>query len=291
MKTRKKDIMKSSPKINVKSGAPGSRVNKKIPFSVDRPGTRTSAASESKKKGEKASKAYQDKSTKPKADRLADQVNSSTANLSMNTSSDSPTKNTALNDGNTNAEGSESLTENHSDIQAKQLEIEQPIQDDSPDIEADGALEKQFSIAQYYKKEKGRINIWTYLFKSLYHNINELHSMCEKERKVEFNNGVISTLESAVEDFKKLNYKLEVDKLYAKSSILPNSYNSDKAQALAWDISMGANDIANKDELENCYYDLEDPDTVDFTLLTDLVSEGKMSCSYNMVFYGLMRGK
>lgn len=53
----------------------------------------------------------------------------------------------------------------------------------------------------------------------------------------------------------------------------------DKAKPLAWDISSNMNELTNQDELENCFDDLEDPDTVDFNLLTDLVREGKMTCN------------
>lgn len=42
-------------------------------------------------------------------------------------------------------------------------------------------------------------------------SINQVYTMCEMENKTEFNNGVIETLESAIEDFKKLNKKIELE--------------------------------------------------------------------------------
>ena len=68
-------------------------------------------------------------------------------------------------------------------------------------------------IAAYYKKEKGKINIWTYLFKNLNKAVSEIYTMCELENKLEFNNGVSDTLECALIDFKKLNRKFEIDNL------------------------------------------------------------------------------
>ena len=47
---------------------------------------------------------------------------------------------------------------------------------------------------------------------------------------------------------------------------------------MAWDIpSIPSSDIQNHQDLENFVEDLEDPENVDFTLLTQLIEEGKMS--------------
>jgi len=69
----------------------------------------------------------------------------------------------------------------------------------------------EINIANYYKKEKGKLNLWTYLFMNLNKAINEIYTMCEIENKVEFNNGAIATLEGAIEDIKKINKKIELE--------------------------------------------------------------------------------
>ena len=45
-----------------------------------------------------------------------------------------------------------------------------------------------------------------------------------------------------------------------------------------WDIAGTSSEIQNKQEIENFLEDVEDPDTVDFTLLTQMIQDGKMSC-------------
>lgn len=127
------------------------------------------------------------------------------------------------------------------------------------------AKRKDHDIAGYYKKEKGKLNIWTYLFTNLNKSINEIYSMCEMENIMEYNNGVISTLESAIEDLKKLNRKIELE-------------NIKEQRPLAWDIPGNTyNEITNQQDLENFVEDLEDPENVDFTLLSQLIYDGKMS--------------
>lgn len=68
-------------------------------------------------------------------------------------------------------------------------------------------------FVNYYKQERPKINIWTYLFKNLNNSISQIYTMCDLESSVEFNNGVVSTLEAAIEDIKKLNKKIELDNM------------------------------------------------------------------------------
>ena len=46
-----------------------------------------------------------------------------------------------------------------------------------------------------------------------------------------------------------------------------------------WEIPGTSSEIQNKQEIENFLEDIENPDTVDFTLLTQLIQDGKMSCN------------
>jgi len=69
-------------------------------------------------------------------------------------------------------------------------------------------------FVRYYKQERAKLNIWTYLFKNLSNSISQIYTMCDLENSIEFNNGVISTLEAALEDMKKLNKKIELDNVY-----------------------------------------------------------------------------
>jgi len=119
-------------------------------------------------------------------------------------------------------------------------------------------------FVKYYKQERPKLNIWTYLFKNLNTAISQIYTMCDMENITEFNNGVISTLETAIEDIKKLNKKIELDNM---KSIKP----------IMWEIPGTSSEIQNKQEIENFLEDVEDPDTVDFTLLTQMIQDGKMS--------------
>lgn len=90
---------------------------------------------------------------------------------------------------------------------------------------AQSALSQQESkpsgseFVRYYKQEKAKLNIWTYLFKNLTNSISQIYNMCDLENSIEFNNGVISTLEAALEDMKKLNKKIELDNMYLYSRL------------------------------------------------------------------------
>jgi len=68
-------------------------------------------------------------------------------------------------------------------------------------------------FVKYYKQERPKLNIWTYLFKNLNTAISQIYTMCDMENITDFNNGVISTLETAIEDIKKLNKKIELDSM------------------------------------------------------------------------------
>lgn len=44
-------------------------------------------------------------------------------------------------------------------------------------------------------------------------SVCEIYNMCEIENKEDFVNGVLETLESSVDSFKKLRHKLSLEKL------------------------------------------------------------------------------
>lgn len=97
--------------------------------------------------------------------------------------------------------------------------------------------------------------------------ISDLYNMCEIEAKEEYAKGVLETLESSSQDFKKLIHRLQIETLETP----PN-------KSVAWELSnTNVNDIPNKPELETFLEDLEEPENVDFTLLTQLVNEKKMT--------------
>ena len=68
-------------------------------------------------------------------------------------------------------------------------------------------------FVNYYKQERPKLNVWTYLFKNLTNSISQIYTMCDLENSIQFNSGVISTLETALEDMKKLNKKIDLDNM------------------------------------------------------------------------------
>ena len=68
-------------------------------------------------------------------------------------------------------------------------------------------------FVNYYKQERPKLNVWTYLFKNLNNSISQIYTMCDLENSLQFNSGVISTLETALEDLKKLNKKIDLDNM------------------------------------------------------------------------------
>lgn len=113
-----------------------------------------------------------------------------------------------------------------------------------------------------------KINIWTYLFCSLNKAISDIYNMCEIEGKEEYAKGVLETLGSSCQDFKKLIHKVKIENL-GKANL----------KSVAWELSNTntANELPNKQEMETFVEDLEEPDNVDFTLLTQLINEKKMT--------------
>ena len=53
--------------------------------------------------------------------------------------------------------------------------------------------------------------------------------------------------------------------------------NRTDTKPIAWEVPSIATEIPNKQDIENFLEDVENPDTVDFTLLTQLIQDGKMS--------------
>ncbi len=54
--------------------------------------------------------------------------------------------------------------------------------------------------------------MWTFLFKKLNKALLDLYSMCEIEKKVEYCDGVLATIENSVKDFTKLNHLINMEK-------------------------------------------------------------------------------
>ena len=97
--------------------------------------------------------------------------------------------------------------------------------------------------------------------------ISDLYNMCEIEAKEEYAKGVLETLEGSSQDFRKIIHRLKIETLGTP----PN-------KSVAWELSnINASEIPNKPELETFIEDLEEPENVDFTLLTQLVNEKRMT--------------
>lgn len=222
-KPKKKEVLKGSPKpiAKIHTGAPSTWKLGKKPVvangSSERPATGVKPVSTSesakKDKNDKSVKGVPDKLPTLKQERSGETGGVSMPNLFINTSADSPHKALIVNENSNNTENVDSENNSPDNNLEAYHENAENVRETEITEEDDSPVRPDFNIAHYYKKEKGRVNVWTYLFKNLYRAINEIHSMCENDRSIEFNNGVISTFESAIGDFKKLNYKVEIDKV------------------------------------------------------------------------------
>eukprot|EP00828_Plagiopyla_frontata_P026295 TRINITY_DN3433_c0_g1_i1.p1 TRINITY_DN3433_c0_g1~~TRINITY_DN3433_c0_g1_i1.p1 ORF type:complete len:444 (-),score=84.71 TRINITY_DN3433_c0_g1_i1:1068-2399(-) len=96
-------------------------------------------------------------------------------------------------------------------------------------------------------------------------------TMCDLEHKQEYITGVLQTLQSAISDFQKLQHKLEVEQ----------NFDKEKKESVAWDFSVQRQNTNQESEsfedVQEYFDDIEDTENVDFTLLTSLISEGKMT--------------
>lgn len=93
--------------------------------------------------------------------------------------------------------------------------------------------------------------------------------MCEIEGKEYYAKGVLETIETSSQDFKKLLHRLKIESLGATKPL----------KGVAWELSNvnPTSELPNKQEMETFIEDLEEPDNVDFTLLTQLINEKKMT--------------
>lgn len=211
-KPKKKEVAKGSPSQITKTAASSTvKMTKKSTLTLgERSSLRASTSGEIGKK-EKTPRAVQEKSSKLKRDRNSETLNpNSIANISVNSSTESPPKASMNQENATNIENVEnSLIENRDSVDNRKYSVEIEVNEE----ENESRSQERANITQFYKEKKGRINVWTYLFKNLYRAINELIAMCDIEQKVEFNQGVISTLETAIEDFQKMSHKFELNKV------------------------------------------------------------------------------
>ena len=98
--------------------------------------------------------------------------------------------------------------------------------------------------------------------------------MCEYIKKKEYCDGVIATLETGIKSFQAL---LEVIKLEERFCSYQWFSTNSKCN-IAWELSTKNKDFGNWNEMENFVEDLEEAENVDFTLLTHLVKERKLTC-------------
>lgn len=122
-------------------------------------------------------------------------------------------------------------------------------------------------IKEFYQTEKEKMNIWTFLFKTLNHSFKRVLAMCELEGKSEFCLGAIEMLDSYRTDLMKLNHKIKVEESEGKFC--------------AWDINqyivLQDQTEAIFDEYKNSVQDVTEEEEIEFNLLEEMVDSGKMS--------------
>jgi hypothetical protein len=129
----------------------------------------------------------------------------------------------------------------------------------------------QDCIARFYTKERKKLNIWTFLFQKLYTSFNQILMMCEVERKLEFCRGIEETLENFLSETRKVAHSLKVEE--------QNKHN----QSTAWEIraplkkEVSALNNLHKIDQKQVENRFDDKGQVEFKLLNELVSDGKMS--------------
>ena len=121
------------------------------------------------------------------------------------------------------------------------------------------------SIDQFYRNESEKMNIWTYLFHNLNKAVRDMFVMCEHEGKKEFCEGVIEVLDEAKSELIKLSNKITVEE--------------SKGKLCAWDInqSLSHQDHSNFEEYKHFAVDVSEEDVIEFKMLNEMISLGKMS--------------
>jgi hypothetical protein len=128
--------------------------------------------------------------------------------------------------------------------------------------------EKMDNLAKFFKGERKKINIWTYLFKELSKSIDQILRMCEIESKSSFCKGVEETLKNGLKSLENIEHKIKLE---------TNSLN----QNCAWDVGFldkeNPEDILRESGISG-YQDIFDEEgLVEFKLLNELVLKGKMN--------------
>lgn len=122
------------------------------------------------------------------------------------------------------------------------------------------------SIAQFYRQERKKLNIWTYLFQKLYTSFNQILKMSEIEKKLEFCRGIEETLGNFLSETRKVSQWVEVEGARSRKST-------------AWEIRATPNKEPELDRIDERRVDVQfdDRGQVEFKLLSELVTGGKMT--------------
>ena len=67
-------------------------------------------------------------------------------------------------------------------------------------------------LSSFYLREKGKMNIWTYLFSRMNESLSQIITMCELEGKTEFCIGIEESLNSTLVQLEKVNNKILLEK-------------------------------------------------------------------------------
>ena len=122
-------------------------------------------------------------------------------------------------------------------------------------------------IAEFYKEEREKLNVWTYLFSNLTRSVRLMLTMCELEGKSEFCQGVIDMLGHSVKDFEALSHKIKLEE-------------DSSGKLCAWDINQKTTTGTNlnlMEEYKNYAQDITEEEELEFKLLNQMVSSGRMS--------------
>lgn len=149
----------------------------------------------------------------------------------------------------------------------KQKEDPQPPKEEKPITEPPS----KHSIANFYRKERRKLNVWTFLFKKLYTSFNQILTMCEVERKLEFCEGIEDTLKNFLKETQKVTHSMRVEE------------TEKNKKSKAWEIRAppkkdptGLSSLSRIDE-KRVDHQFDDKGQVEFKLLNELVSDGKLS--------------
>ena len=128
------------------------------------------------------------------------------------------------------------------------------------------------SLSKFYKQEKRKLNIWTFLFGQVNSALAQILKMCEIENKVAFFKGLLDTLGGFTQETEKLLHAKEIE----------NLNQTQKKGPSAWEIradnrsdSAALQSIHNIDD-KRVESRFEDQTNVEFRLLNELVTSGQL---------------